>query len=52
MFDRRILDVIVFNLTGDTSVQSSVGLGVWRLSWVRKIIQEVECRNCRPCLRS
>ena len=51
-FYRRVLQAIGFKLAGDTSVQSGVGLGVGRLSWVREAIQEVGCRNCPPCLRN
>ena len=50
-FDRRVLQAIVFKLPGETSVQSGVGLGVRRLSWVEEAIQEVGRRNCPPCLR-
>ena len=37
--DRRVLQDIFFKLPGETSVHSSVGLGVWRLSWVVEAIQ-------------
>ena len=39
-----------FKLIGETPVQSGVGLGVWRLFWVREATQEVGWRNYPPCL--
>ena len=51
-FDRRILQAIGFELLGETSVQSGVGLGIERISWVGEAIQEVGRRNCPPCLRN
>ena len=50
-FYRRVLQAVGFELPGETSVQSGVGLGVKKLSWVREAIQEVGRRNCPPCLR-
>ena len=47
-FDRRILDVLGFKLTNETSVQSGVGLRVWRISWVGKVIQEVVRQKYPP----
>ena len=35
LFDSRVIYTVVFKLVGELSVQSGVGLGVWRLSWVR-----------------
>ena len=35
-FDQRVLDAVGFKLAGDASVQSGVGLGVWRLSGGRR----------------
>ena len=46
LFDRRVLQAVGFELPVETSVQSNVGLGVGRLSWVGGGIQEVGCRNC------
>ena len=45
LFEWRVLNAVGFKLTGETSVQSSVGLGIWRISrvgrpsrrWVTKI---------------
>ena len=51
LFDWRVLKALGFKIPGETSVQSSVGLGVGRLSWVREAIQEVGHRNFPPCLR-
>ena len=51
LFDRRVLDAVGFKLLGETSVQSGVGLGVWRLSWVGEAIQEVGFHNFPPYLR-
>ena len=50
LFDRRFLDVVGFKLMSEASVQSSVGLVVWRLSRVREAIQEVGFRNRPPWL--
>ena len=36
--DRRVLNVVGFNLTGEASVQSGVGLFVGRISWVGEAI--------------
>ena len=36
---RGVLYEMVFKLTGYASVQSGVGLGVWRISWVGEAIQ-------------
>ena len=47
-FDRRVLQAVGFELPGETSVQSGVGLGVRRISWVGEAIQEVGCQNCPP----
>ena len=46
-FYRRVLDIVGFKLMGEASVQSGVGLGIWRLSRVGEAIQEVGFRN-RP----
>ena len=51
-FDQRFLQAVDFELPGETSVQSSVGLGVGRLSWVGETILEVGRCNCPPCLRN
>ena len=39
------------NLTGETPVQSGVGLCIWGISWVVEAIQELGCRNHQPRLR-
>ena len=49
-FDQRVLKVVDSQLPGKTSVQSSVGMGVGRLSWVEEFISEVGQHNCPPCL--
>ena len=49
---QRVLQAVGFKLPGETSVQSGVGLGAGRLSWVREAIEEVGCRNYLPCLRT
>ena len=51
-FDRRVLQAVVFEPPVETSIQSSVGLGVERLSWVGETIQEVGCHNWPLCLRN
>ena len=51
-FDRMVLNVICFNLTGEASIQSSVGFGVWRMSRVGEAIQEVGYHNRPPHLRN
>ena len=51
-FDQRVLQAVGFKLPGETSVQSGVGLGVGRLSWVGEAIQEVGHRNFPPYLRN
>ena len=38
LLDRRVLNVVGFNLTGEASVQSGVGLFVGRISWVGEAI--------------
>ena len=38
-FEPRVLKAVGFKLPGETSVQSSVGLGVGRFSWVGEAIQ-------------
>ena len=52
LFDQRFLLAVGFELPGEMSVQSCVGLGIGRISWVREAIQEVGRRNCPPCLRN
>ena len=52
LFDWRVLDAVGFKLTGKTSVQSVVGLGVRRMSLVWESIQEVVHHNLPPCLRN
>ena len=52
LIDTWLLGTICFKLTGEASVQSSVGLGVWVIYWVREAIQEVGCRNFPICLRN
>ena len=52
LFDRRVLKAVYLKLPGEPSVQSVVGLGIGRLSWVGEAIQEVGRRNCPPCLRN
>ena len=52
LFDQRFLQAVGFELTGEMSVQSGVGLGVGGLSWVREATQDVGCRNFPPCLRN
>ena len=52
LFDWSVLRAVGFELPGETYVQSGVGLGVGRLSWVRGDIQEVGRHNCPPCLRN
>ena len=52
LFDQRVLEVVGFKLPAKKSVQSSVGLGVRRLSWVWEAIQEVGHCNCSRCLRN
>ena len=47
-----VLYVICFKLTGETPIQSGVGLRLWRISLVSKTIQEVGRRNRPPCLRN
>ena len=39
LFDQRVFQAVGFELLGETSVQSGVGLGVGRLSWVGEAIQ-------------
>ena len=51
-FERRVLNAVGFKLMGEASVQSSVGLGVWRISRVREAIRKVGRRNCSPRLRN
>ena len=51
-FDWRVLGALGFNMTGEDSVQSGVGLGVWRLSRVGEAIQEVGRQNHPPRLRN
>ena len=51
-FERRVLNAVGFNMTGEATAQSSVSLGVWRLSCFREAIQEVDRRNCPPFLRN
>ena len=51
LLDRGVLDYLGFKLTGEVYIQSSVVLGVWRLSWVGEDILQVGCRNHPPCLR-
>ena len=46
-FEQRIFDAVGFKLTGEVSVQSGVGLGVWKIYGANEAIQEVGCRN-RP----
>ena len=38
LFGRRVLDAVGFKLKSEASVQSGVGLDVWRLSRVREAI--------------
>ena len=52
LFNRRFLLAVGFELPGEMSVQSCVGLGIGRISWVRKAIQEVGRLNSPPCLRN
>ena len=52
LFDWRVLQAVGFDIPGETSVQSGVGLIVGRLSWFGEAIQEVGCRNFPPCLRN
>ena len=52
LFDWRSLKAVSFKLSGETSPQSGVGMGVGRLSWVREAIQEVGHHNFPPCLRN
>ena len=52
LFDRRVLDAAAFKLTGEASVQSGVGLGIWRLSRIGEAIQEVGRHNRPPRLRN
>ena len=46
----RVLDSVGSNLEGEASVQSGIGLGIWRLSRVGETIQEVVQCNRPPCL--
>ena len=50
-FDRKVLDAIGFKLTGEASVQSGLGLGVWKFSRVGEAIQDVGHRNIPPLMR-
>ena len=52
LFEQRVLDVVGFKLTGEASVQSSVGLGVCSLFRVREAVQKVGRRNRPPFLRN
>ena len=50
LFDRRVLKTVGLKLPGKSSVQSSVGLGVRKISLVGEAIQEVGRCNISSCL--
>ena len=51
-FDPRVFKAVGFKLTGETSIQYGVGLGIRRIYWVGESIREVRHRNHPPCLRN
>ena len=51
-FDQRVLQAVDFELPGEKSVHSGVGLGVRRISWVGEAIQDMGRHNFPSCLRN
>ena len=48
LFDRRVIDSVVFKLTGEAFIHSGVVLGVYNCSRVRETIKEVGCQPPPP----